>query len=285
MRAAFVPTQAGPLAGDRDSARIVVGAGATLIVEPVAATLALPGAARTVLGLDVTVGAGGRLVFDEGPLIVAAGADVERRCTIELEAGAVAALRETVILGRDGEPPGALDSSLRVTLAGRPLLHDALRLHSADGAHVALAPGHRVVTTISLLGARPRAAARPASSHSKDPARCCARPVPRSRRPTPPLPAAGSRGAGKPSPRPAERTDAGRGAAAIVATAPRPSRSNGRVVCSWTRSAAPCAYRPGGGDRSEVASRPGWGGGSLDRCVRSLRSILRPAPQPPISRR
>ena len=155
MRAAFVPTQAGPLAGDRDSARIVVGAGATLIVEPVAATLALPGAARTVLGLDVTVRAGGRLVFDEGPLIVAAGADVERRCMIELEAGAVAALRETVILGRDGEAPGTLDSSLRVTLAGRPLLHDALRF-TGDGAHVALAPGHRVVTTISLLGARPK---------------------------------------------------------------------------------------------------------------------------------
>ena len=37
VRAAFVPTQAGPLAGDRDSARIVVGAGAMLVVEPVAA--------------------------------------------------------------------------------------------------------------------------------------------------------------------------------------------------------------------------------------------------------
>ena len=48
VRAAFVPTQAGPLAGDRDSTSIVVGAGATLIVEPVAATLALPGGARTV---------------------------------------------------------------------------------------------------------------------------------------------------------------------------------------------------------------------------------------------
>lgn len=154
VRAAFVPTQAGPLAGDRDSTRIVVGPGATLVVEPVAATLALPGAARTHLRLDITVGAGGRLVLDEGPLIVAAGADVERRCMLELQAGAIAALRETVILGRDGEPPGTLDSALRVTLAGRPLLHDGLRC-AGDAAHVALHPGHRVVTTISLLGARP----------------------------------------------------------------------------------------------------------------------------------
>ena len=158
VRAAFVPTQAGPLAGDRDSARIVVGPGATLVVEPVAATLALPGAARTVLALDVTVCEGGRLVLDEGPLIVAAGADVDRRCVIELEAGAVAALRETVVLGREGEPPGALDSVTRVTLAGVALLHDGLRFGAIDAPHVALAPGHRVVAGAGLFGMRPAAA-------------------------------------------------------------------------------------------------------------------------------
>ena len=158
VRAAFVPTQAGPLAGDRDSTRVVVGAGATLVVEPVAATLVLPGAARTLLRIDITVRAGGRLILDEGPLIVAAGAEVERRCTIELEEGAVAALRETVVLGRDGEPPGALDSAVRATLAGSALLHDGLRVGAATAtgnAHVALAPGHRVVQTIALLGRRP----------------------------------------------------------------------------------------------------------------------------------
>jgi urease accessory protein len=156
VRAAFVPTQAGPLAGDRDRTRIVVGAGATLIVEPVAATLALPGSARTLLALDVTVGAGGRLVLDEAPLIVAAGAEVERRCYVTLAEGAVAALRETVVLGRDGEPPGTLASALRTTLDGRALLHDALRLGPGrDDAHVALAPGHRVIGTACLLGMRP----------------------------------------------------------------------------------------------------------------------------------
>jgi urease accessory protein len=152
-----VPTQAGPLAGDHDRARIVVRAGAILIVEPVAATLALPGAARTRLQLDVVVERGGRLVLGEAPLIVAAGADVERRMTLALEEGAVAALRETVILGRDGEPPGTLSSSLRATLGGRALLHDGLRLRAGD-AHVALPPGHRVLTTIALLGRRPATA-------------------------------------------------------------------------------------------------------------------------------
>jgi urease accessory protein len=162
VRAAFVPTQAGPLAGDEDAVRIVVGAGAALVVEPVAATLALPGAQRIRLALEVTVGAGGRLVLDEAPLIVAAGADVTRRCTIELADGAVAALRETVVLGRDGEPPGTLDSVLRATLRGRVLLHDGVRVSAGTAAgdvHVALAPGHRVLCTACLLGARPPAPA------------------------------------------------------------------------------------------------------------------------------
>jgi urease accessory protein len=156
VRAAFVPTQAGPLAGDRDRVRIVVGAGAALVVEPVAATLALPGAAHTLLALEITVQAGGRLVLDEAPLIVAAGAVVERRCALTLEEGAVAALRETVVLGRDGERPGTLVSATRATLAGNALLHDGLRLGPGGAdAYVALAPGHRVVSTACLLGMRP----------------------------------------------------------------------------------------------------------------------------------
>jgi urease accessory protein len=158
VRAAFVPTQAGPLAGDEERARIVVGPGATLVVEPVAATLALPGPERTTLTLDITVEAGGRLILDEAPLIVAAGADVVRRCTVELAGGAVTAIRETVVLGRDGEPPGTLDSVLRATLGDRVLLHDGLRVDAASASaavHIALAPGHRVLSTACVLGLRP----------------------------------------------------------------------------------------------------------------------------------
>src|SRR4051812_8681516 len=54
-RAALVPLQAGPLAGDRDAVRLRVGAGAELALEPIAATVAYPGAARTWLDLDVVV--------------------------------------------------------------------------------------------------------------------------------------------------------------------------------------------------------------------------------------
>jgi urease accessory protein len=153
VRAALVPVQAGPLDGDHDLVRLHVGAGATLVMVPIAATLALPGASR--LELHATVEAGGRLLLDDAPLIVAGGAAVERRTRIELAAGAVAAVRDVVVLGRAGEPPGALDSELRATLDGRPLLHDALRVDRRhNDAHVALPPGHRVAAGIALLGAR-----------------------------------------------------------------------------------------------------------------------------------
>jgi urease accessory protein len=153
-RAALVPTQAGPLAGDHDRVRLHVGPGATLVLVPIAATVALPGAARSTLELDATVEAGGRLVLDEPPLIVAEGADVVRTIRLTLGPGAVAAVRDLVVLGRAGEGPGRLDSSLRVTLDGRPLLHDALRVEpAAHDAHVALAPGHRVIGTVCVLGA------------------------------------------------------------------------------------------------------------------------------------
>jgi urease accessory protein len=156
-RAALVPLQAGPLAGDHDAVRLRVGAGATLALEPIAATLALPGAGRTLLELDVEVGEGGRLVLDEPPLIVAEGADVVRTTRLRLAAGAVAAIRDIVILGRAGEGPGRLEATTRATLAGAALLHETLRVDPATwagDAYVALAPGHRAIGTVALLGAR-----------------------------------------------------------------------------------------------------------------------------------
>ncbi len=156
MQACVLPTQAGPLSGDHDRVRIVVGADATLVVRPITATLALPGAARTHLDLDIAVGPRARLVLEDPPLIVAAAADVERSTTVTLAAGAVVALRETVVLGRAAEPGGRLVSTLRVTDDDGPVLHDALCLDPATSrqdAHVALAPGHRVAGTLCLLGA------------------------------------------------------------------------------------------------------------------------------------
>jgi urease accessory protein len=149
VRAALVPVQAGPLDGDHDRVRLHVGAGATLEIVPIAATLALPGRSR--LELDATVE--GALILNDAPLIVAEGADVTRRVRIEIAQGAVATVREIVVLGRAGEAPGRLDSTLRATLDHEPLLHDALRIEpAAADDFVALPPGHRVIGMTALLG-------------------------------------------------------------------------------------------------------------------------------------
>jgi len=156
VQACVVPTQAGPLSGDHDRLRIVVGADATLVMRAITATVALPGAACTRLELEIEVGPRGRLVLEEAPLIVAAGADVRRSATVTLADGALVALRDVVVLGRAGESGGRVVSTLRVDDAAGVVLHDALRLDpttSHDDAHVALAPGHRVTGTLCLLGA------------------------------------------------------------------------------------------------------------------------------------
>lgn len=155
MHVALLSVQAGPLAGDHDALRIVVGPGASLVVTSVAGTVALPGPEPIVLDTDARVGAGGRLVLDESVTVVTGGAHLRRRTSVELEQGAVAAVREAVVLGRAGERPGVVDTQLTATLAASPLLEDALRIDPArDSCHVALPPGHRAVVTAALLGAR-----------------------------------------------------------------------------------------------------------------------------------
>jgi urease accessory protein UreH len=160
VRACLVATQAGPLAGDHDRVTIAVGAGASLVVVAVGASHALPGRKPTLLELDIELGAGGRIVFEDAPLIVAREADVTRRTTVRLGEGAVAALRDVVVLGDEGGGGAGvrLRSTLRVGDPAGTLLHDELRIDPAsarDAAHVALAPGHRVVGTLCLFGERP----------------------------------------------------------------------------------------------------------------------------------
>jgi len=152
---ALLSTQAGPLAGDRDALQIVVGPGASLVVTWVAGTVALPGRDAIALDTEALVGPGGRLVLEDAVTVVAAGALVRRRTHVDLEEGAVAAVREAVVLGRAGEGPATVDTQLNATLGGSPLLEDALRIDPRfDASHVALRPGHRAVVSAALLGTR-----------------------------------------------------------------------------------------------------------------------------------
>ena len=157
MHVCLLATQAGPLAGDHDRVTLGVGAGATLVVVSAGAAYALPGRAPTLLELDIELGAGSRIVLEDAPLIVAPDADVTRRTTVSLGEGAVAALRDVVVLGDEGGGAAGvrLASTLRVTDPAGVLLHDELRIDpefAADHAYIALAPGHRVLGTLCLFG-------------------------------------------------------------------------------------------------------------------------------------
>ena len=153
-RVTLLRSQAGPLAGDHDRVEIVVESG-TLTVEPVAANVALPGPERTLLELDVTVGAGAHLHLEDAPLVVAERADVTRTTTLRLGSGATATVIDVVILGRAGEGPGRLRSLLRADGPDGVILHDAFHVEPetwSQDAYVALAPGHRALATVARLG-------------------------------------------------------------------------------------------------------------------------------------
>jgi len=151
-RVALVPEGALLLAGDAVAIDIRVDAGLSLeLVEP-AGTVAFDmrgGAASW--DVRVTLGTGARLVWHGEPFVVAAGARVRRTTSVELGDGAALALRETLVLGRHGEPAGALLQSTEVVdAAGEPLLVEELALDRSTAGMVL--GGHRVLDTALVIG-------------------------------------------------------------------------------------------------------------------------------------
>lgn len=119
-RICLVPTSALLLAGDHVQVRVDVGPGADLEVVETAGTVAYDmrhrsaGPAQARWDVDIRVADGGSLRWEALPLVVATGADVLRRTTVRLGAGAALWLRETVVLGRSGETGGRVRSRLDV---------------------------------------------------------------------------------------------------------------------------------------------------------------------------
>lgn len=124
-RVAVVQTAATLVAGDDVRLLVRVGDGARLALGDISATLAHPGALARHR-IDVRLGAGARLVLTEQPLIVAAGARLRREVRLDLGAGAVVLHRDTLVLGRHGEEPGAARLRLRVVREDLPVLDETL---------------------------------------------------------------------------------------------------------------------------------------------------------------
>jgi urease accessory protein len=152
---ALVANRALLLAGDHVEIDVVVGPGAWLEIEEVTGTVAYDASGvPSSWSIDARVDAGGSLVWNAPPFVVATGAHVERRTDVALGAGAVAAWRESLVLGRTGEVGGFVRSATRVTQEGVPVLVDDVVLGDPRSDLVTRG-GTRVLDTATVVGFRP----------------------------------------------------------------------------------------------------------------------------------
>lgn len=135
-RVSVAASAAGPVGGDELRLDIEVGVGATLVVDTVAAALALPGpyGRRSRTETIARVAEGGTLVWLPEPVIAARGCDHHATTRIHVAADARLLAREELILGRHDEAPGIIRQRLRVTCDDDPLHDQEISLGGATPA-------------------------------------------------------------------------------------------------------------------------------------------------------
>jgi urease accessory protein len=142
----------GPLGGDELRLTIDVGAGATLVVRSVAATVAQPSAvpAESAYDVIVSVGPGATFVWQPEPTVIATGARHAMRMRVSAAADARVLVREGIVLGRYAEAGGAVTTSLSVDVGGRPLLRQTFALGGEDpvARGSGVTAGHRAVGSV-----------------------------------------------------------------------------------------------------------------------------------------
>lgn len=126
----LVASAAGPMGGDDLNLRIEVAEGARVTVHSAAAQLVLPGTtdAPARLTIEVHLAEGAHLTWSPEPTVIATGATLHQRTSVDMTETANLTWRETVVLGRHDEPAGHLTSALRVDRAGQPLLRHTLKV-------------------------------------------------------------------------------------------------------------------------------------------------------------
>jgi urease accessory protein len=169
-RVGLVATTALLLGGDHIEIRVEVGPGAWLEVVETAGTVAYDaGGVASSWTVRISIGESGTLIWAGEPFVVAAGANVRRRSTVDLAEGAVACLRDTVVLGRSGEVGGSLVTTSWVHRDGVLLLADTLDLSDPHNReHPGIVGEASVIDTVGLLGTRAPAAPAPAAGERFD---------------------------------------------------------------------------------------------------------------------
>jgi urease accessory protein len=124
----LVGSAAGPLGGDELTLTVRVGPGACLTLAGIAATIALrgPHGEKSRTTVHIELGDGASVSYLPEPTVVTRRARHESVLTVALGVDAHLRTRETVVLGRAGEPGGELTTALHVTRAGRPVLRQRL---------------------------------------------------------------------------------------------------------------------------------------------------------------
>ena len=159
----LVSSATAPLGGDDLSLEVSVGAGAKLQLCGVAATLALPGVRgeRSHASIRFDIDVNGTVEFLPEPTVVTARASHSSRFVAQLGDSARLRYREVLVLGRFGERPGSLDSTVEVVRDGVPLLRQRIDIGdpalTASSAYLA---GHRVLATELLVWGEDPAVAR-----------------------------------------------------------------------------------------------------------------------------
>ncbi|MBT0993119.1 urease accessory protein UreD [Cellulomonas sp. DKR-3] len=152
---ALVATGALLLGGDHVHVDVRVGEGVALELVETSGTVAYHGRGQaSSWTAAVSVGRGARLVWDALPFVVSDGADVTRVTSLDVHDEGVALLRETLVLGRDGQRGGLLRTRTHARHAGEDLLVEELDLTGGHAAPGVLGPA-RVVDAVLLAGVRP----------------------------------------------------------------------------------------------------------------------------------
>ncbi|MFI2103760.1 urease accessory protein UreD [Isoptericola sp. NPDC019693] len=152
---ALVATGAVLLGGDHVTVRVHVADGCALTLTDVGGTVAYDGEGRPCRwDVEIRLGAGARLDWEGLPFVVSTGADVTRSTDVLLGAGARLRLRETVVLGRDGERGGRVVLRSSVRDDDGPLLVEEVAV-AGDHPVPGVLGTQRVIDTVTDLRGGP----------------------------------------------------------------------------------------------------------------------------------
>lgn len=159
-RVLIASSAAHPVGGDVIDVEVDVGDDACARIGTVAATVVWPGPDGSPSEQRTTcdVGRGGHLDLHPEPTVAVTGARHSAITRVSLDGTATCRLVEELVLGRSGEPSGAVRLSVRVERDGAPLVHHDEWFGTDDSlTSVSAGAARHVLTTVTVGPAAGRA--------------------------------------------------------------------------------------------------------------------------------